>query len=310
MEPTAIVPVARTTRNGAVESIHHGVVVALDADGTTAWSAGDPSTAVYPRSSLKPLQAQALLDAGVDLAPEEIAIACASHAGTPSHIAAVERLLGRFDLTTAHLRNTPAWPLDVTAAHRAVRAHDGPAPVLQNCSGKHASMLATCVVKGWSTDDYLDPQHPVQHEIDAFIAAATGGIVHTGIDGCGAPTAMVTLVGLAQGVRDLAMRDQPAYRAMIGHPDLVDGDGRADTMLMRAVPGLVAKGGADGVYIAAHADGRAVALKIADGGDRAKLPVMLAALRSLGFDVGDVPVPGILGHGRMVGAIEALVPHA
>ncbi len=307
MEREAIVPVAETTRNGVVESIHHGVVVALASDGSTAWSAGDPGTAVYPRSSLKPLQAQALVDAGLELERDELAIACGSHAGEPKHIDTVTRILTRFGLTEAALRNTPKLPLSTAAAEAILRAGGGPTALLQNCSGKHASMLAMCVVNGWSLDDYLDIDHPVQKLIDSSVAASSGGVSHTGIDGCGAPTAMITLVGLARAVRQLAVDEAATFGAMTTHPELVDGDGRADTNLMRAVPGLVTKGGAEAVYVAAHSDGRAVALKIADGGDRARLPVMLAALSSLGFDVSDVEVPPVLGHDRPVGEVRSLV---
>jgi L-asparaginase II len=307
VETGAVVPIAETTRSGVVESIHHGVIVAIAADGSVAWSAGDPETAVYPRSSLKPLQAQALIECGLDLPIDQLAVACASHGGEPIHIEAVRDLLASFGLAESDLANTPALPLSVGAATAVLRAGGGPTSLLQNCSGKHAAMLAACVVNGWPIDDYLEPDHPVQQAIDTYIDKAAGGVVHTGIDGCGAPTAMVPLVGLARAVRDLAMGDEPTYRAMTSRPELVDGAGRHDTDLMRLVPGLVAKGGAEAVYVVAHRDGPAVAIKVADGGERARLPVMLAALRSLGFDVDAVPVPPVLGHGRPVGEVRALI---
>jgi L-asparaginase II len=118
---------------------------------------------------------------------------------------------------------------------------------------------------------------------------------------------MVSLIGLGHALRDIAVRREATYLAMTRRPELVDGAGRHDTSLMRRVPGLVAKGGAEAIYVAAHPDGRAVALKVADGGERARLPVMLAALRSLGFDVDAVPVPPVLGHGRPVGHVRSLV---
>ena len=307
MDVASIVPVAETTRNGVVESIHHGAVVALAADGSIAWSAGDPDITVYPRSSLKPLQAQALADTGLELPTDQLAVACASHSGEPMHVATVRQLLASFGLSDSDLANTPALPLDGDAANAVVRAGGGPTRILQNCSGKHASMLAACVVNGWPTEGYLDSAHPVQQVIDAYISKAAGGVVHTGIDGCGAPTAMISLRGLAGAVRDLAMRNEATYVAMTSRPDLVDGYGRHDTDLMRIVPGLVAKGGADGVYVVAHPDGRAAALKIADGGERARVPVMLTTLRTLGFDVDAVPVPAVLGHGRPVGEVRSLV---
>ena len=307
MDVASIVPVAETIRNGVVESIHHGVVVAIDADGQVLWSCGDPDVAVYPRSSLKPLQAQALVEAGLELPSNQLAVACASHSGDPIHVETVREMLGSFGLSESALDNTPALPLGNDAANAVVRAGGGPTRITQNCSGKHASMLAACVVNGWPIEGYVDPGHPVQRVIDAYISKAAGGVVHTGVDGCGAPTAMISLRGLASAVRDLAIGNPATYAAMTSRPELVDGSGRHDTTLMRSVPGLVAKGGADGVYVAAHADGRAVALKIADGSERARLPVMLAAMQTLGFDVAAVAATPVLGHGRPVGEVRALV---
>lgn len=307
MRTDAIVPIAETTRNGVVESIHFGVVVALQADGRQAWTAGDPTTDVFPRSALKPLQAQAMVEDGFVASSTELAVACASHNGESIHLEAVRSVLARAGLAESALRNTPALPLGTRAAAEVLRRGGAPSPLLQNCSGKHAAMLATSVANGWPVEDYLEFDHPVQKLIDSYIGRAAGGVSHTGVDGCGAPTAMTTLTGLAAAVRSLAMRGDAAYEAMTSHPDLVAGDDREDTALMRAVPRLVAKGGADGVHIAAHPDGRAVAVKVADGSERARMPVMVAALRSIGFDVDDVPLPRILGHGRPVGEIRALV---
>ncbi len=187
-----------------------------------------------------------------------------------------------------------------------LRAGGHPSALLQNCSGKHAAMLSTSSANGWEIDSYLEFEHPVQKVIDTYVAEAAGGVSHTGIDGCGAPTAMVTLTGLAVAVRSLAVNETPVYVAMRQFPQLVAGTGRDDTELIGAVPGLIAKGGAEGIHVAAHPDGRAVAVKVADGSERARLPVLLAALRSLGFDVDDVPVPPILGHGHPVGEVRAL----
>jgi L-asparaginase II len=307
MTPDAVVPVAVTTRSGVVESVHFGAVVALAADGSSVWSVGDPTLAIYPRSALKPLQAQAMSESGLVAKPDELAVATGSHSGEARHIDAVLRLLGSAGLGEDALRNTPALPLGTAAAEDVLRAGGGPRPLLQNCSGKHAAMLATAVANGWDVGTYLDGEHPVQRLIDRYIDGAAGGVCHTGVDGCGAPTAMVTLAGLARAVRALAVGETAVYAAMRAHPDLVAGPGRDDTTLMFAVPGLITKGGAEGVHVAAHADGRAVALKIADGSGRARLPVMLAALRALGFDVTAVPVPPILGHGSPVGEVTALV---
>ncbi len=307
MLPGAVVPLAETTRSGVVESVHFGVVVAIGTDGMSAWSAGDVHTDVYPRSALKPLQAQAMVDVGFTAEPDELAVASASHNGEPAHLEVVLRILAKAGLSEDALANTPALPLSPPVAADVLRAGGRPTPLLQNCSGKHAAMLSTCVANGWEIDGYLDVDHPVQKRIDAYIAEAAGGVSHTGIDGCGAPTAMVTLVGLVAAVRSLAIQRTAVYEAMCRNPYLVAGTGREDTALMRAVPGVIAKGGAEGVHVVAHPDGRAVAVKIADGSERARVPVMLAAMRSLGFHVDDVPVPPILGHGRPVGEVRSLV---
>jgi L-asparaginase II len=307
MRPGAVVPIAETTRSGVVESVHFGTVVAIDADGVVAWSAGDPDTDVYPRSALKPLQAQAMLDAGFAAEPDELAVAAASHSGEPIHLDVVRRILARVGLDEHVLANTAALPLSPAAAADVLRAGGRASPLLQNCSGKHAAMLSTSVANGWDVDGYLASDHPVQKLIDAFIAEAAGGVSHTGVDGCGAPTAMVTLTGLAFAVRDLAIRETRVYRGMRAHPELVAGTGRDDTLLMRAVDGLIAKGGAEGIHVAAHRDGRAVAVKVADGSERARVPVTLAALRTLGFDVDAIPVPPILGRGHPVGSVHPLV---
>lgn len=307
MRSGAVVAVAETTRSGVVESIHFGAVVALAADGTMLWSAGDPDIDVYPRSALKPLQAQAMVDAGFVAEPDELAVAAASHSGEPIHLDVVRRILAKAGLDEDALGNTPALPLAPPVAAEVLRAGGHPSALTQNCSGKHAAMLSTSSANGWEVDSYLEFEHPVQKVIDTYVAEAAGGVSHTGIDGCGAPTAMVTLTGLAVAVRSLAVNETPVYVAMRQFPQLVAGTGRDDTELIGAVPGLIAKGGAEGIHVAAHPDGRAVAVKVADGSERARLPVLLAALRSLGFDVDDVPVPPILGHGHPVGEVRALV---
>ena len=287
-DPRAVVAVAEVTRSGVVESVHDGVVVALRGIDSIAWRAGDPILPQYPRSALKPLQAQAMLNAGLVVDQRQLAIACASHSGEAEHLAVVRGLLASVGLDESALDNTPDWPLGADAARELVRAGGAPERIYQNCSGKHAAMLATCVANGWPLDDYLDVDHPLQSWIAAHITAVTGPADHVGIDGCGAPTAYVSLLGVAQAYQALATADHRVARAMRTHPELVGGPGRDVTELMRAVPGLVAKEGAEGVYVAAMPDGRAVALKIADGGERARLPVMLAALRSLEIDVSAV----------------------
>lgn len=307
MDADAVAPIAVTTRSGAVESLHHGVVVALDADGSVVLTAGDPATQVYPRSSLKPLQAEAMLAAGLEATPEQLAVACASHRGQPIHLDAVRSLLDSVGLTVDRLGNTPDLPLATDRAHEVLRSGGHASSLYQNCSGKHAAMLATCVVNGWPLDSYLDVDHPLQVAIGRHIGARTGGVLHTGIDGCGAPTAAVTLEGVVRAFRTIATSSGEVFKAMTARPDLVSGEGGDDTMVMRAVPGLVMKGGAEGVVVAALADGRAVAVKVADGAARAALVALLDVLGRLGVDTGTVSAPPILGHGRPVGETRSLL---
>ena len=301
-------PVAVTSRSGVDESLHHGVVVGLDQQGDVAFAAGDPELGIYPRSAVKPLQAEALIAAGLDLPPELLALVCASHDGRPEHLTGVRRILAGAGLDDAALDNTPAWPVDDGATDELIRAGSSPSSLLQNCSGKHAGMLATCVINGWPTVGYLDVDHPLQTMIVAHLDAVTGGVSHVGIDGCGAPTPVCSLRGLAAAVRQIALEGGPVYRAMTERPDMVGGPTRDVTRLMRAVPGLMAKEGAEGVYVAALPDGRAVALKIADGANRARVPVMVAALHTLGVEVSDDSlIEAVFGHGRRVGTVRSIV---
>jgi L-asparaginase II len=316
--PEAYVPVAATWRSGVVESVHFGAVVALDRDGRVARSVGSPDVAIYPRSSCKPLQATAMVRAGLRVEPALLALACASHDGTPPHCAGVERLLASVGLSPAALANTPDLPLDDAAAEAVLRAGGGRTPLTQNCSGKHAAMVATCVANGWPYDAgaYLDPRHPLQVAITTAIAELTGDeVFHVGVDGCGAPAHVCTLTGLARAYRRIATGEAgPAgdavYAAMTAHPALVGGERRDVTALMRSVPGLMAKDGAEGVFAAALPDGRAVALKIADGASRARPPVMIAALGAIGVDTTDAAPEVrqiVRGHGREVGEVRALL---
>ncbi len=307
-DATSFVPIAATTRSGRDESLHHGAVVALAGDGSVAWSAGDPDVEVYVRSAIKPLQAAAMVGAGLDVEDRLLAVVCASHDGRPEQLAAVEAILAGAGLDVADLENTPALPLDRDEATAAVRAGRAPSPLLQNCSGKHAGMLATSVLNGWPTAGYVDPDHPVQRLILEDLGQLAGPVSHVGIDGCGAPAPVLALSGLARALRHLAVQGHVTYRAMTAFPEMVAGPERDVTHLMRMVPGLVAKDGAEGVFVVALDDGRAVAVKVADGAKRATAPVVVAALRSLGVDLAsDAVVVPILGRGERVGAVRALV---
>jgi L-asparaginase II len=251
--------------------------------------------------------------------PALLALSCASHDGTAQHVEGVRQLLALSGLTESALQNTPDLPLDATTARDVVRRGGVATSLQQNCSGKHAAMLLTCVSNGWGVEQYLLPEHPLQQHITATIDQALGDDRHRhiGVDGCGAPAHALTLIGLARMFRTVAggaRNDSAAaqvHAAMTGYPQMVAGQRRDVTLAMQQVPGLMVKDGAEGVVAAAAPDGRAFALKIADGGDRARSAVLFAGLAALGFDVGDLPsrcAPQVLGHGRAVGVVRPLAP--
>jgi L-asparaginase II len=324
---STVVPVAEIVRNGFVEGHHYGSVVALDRAGSVAWAVGDVESPVLPRSCNKPVQALGMVRAGLDLEPELLALACASHSGEPFHVEGVRRILASAGLSEADLRTPPDYPLDDTARDQVIRDGGGRAPVLMNCSGKHAAMLATCVVNGWPTETYLDPAHPLQQAIAATFAELTGEPIEvTAVDGCGAPLFSASLVGLARAFARLARGvdgddapDEASARiahAIRSHPAYVSGSSRDELALLTAVPGAIGKAGAECCYAVALADGRAFALKADDGAPRVRPVLMAEALRRSGVlddpgvDAEAVRRTGtveLLGGGIPVGEIRALL---
>lgn len=307
--------VAITDRSGFDESYHSGAAVALGASGDVLLAVGEPELLVYPRSSNKPLQAVAMLRAGLDLPVDLLALVCASHSGTAVHLDGVRRILRSAGLDEHHLANTASYPLDAASKLEVVRAGGDPTPLQMNCSGKHAGMLVTCAARGWPADaSYLDVDHPLQRAISETLVELSGEQVsHVGVDGCGAPAHVITLLGLARAFRAIATApaDSAEHRvctAMRSHPFNVGGPGRDVTTLMEQIPGLVAKDGAEGMFAAALPDGRAIALKIGDGGERARPVVATAMLAALGVDVEPAAAAwrvAILGHGQPVGRVRA-----
>ena len=298
-----------------VESIHHGSVVVLDRDGSLALSIGETDAPMYPRSSNKPIQAAAMVRLGLPIDGELLALAASSHSGEEFHLKGTQRILATADLDESALQNTPGWPIDELARLAYIRRGNEQSALAGDCSGKHAAMLVTAAVNGWPIDTYRDPAHPMQQAIAATLTELAGEpIAGTGVDGCGAPLFSVTLTGLARAFRALALAEpgsagRQVVDAIQAHPEWTSGTTRDEAKLIRAVPGLFGKGGAEGVYAVALDDGRAAALKIADGQSRARPVVMAAALRRLGIDhpvldeLGHAPV---LGHGEPVGEIRAV----
>ncbi|MFD8522332.1 asparaginase [Streptomyces capillispiralis] len=306
-------PVAHLIRGGVVEGIHYGSVVVLGPDGEVRLQLGDIEAACYPRSALKPVQAVAMLRAGLPLDGALLSLAAASHSGEEHHLAGARRILDLAGLTEDHLRNVPDLPFDPAVRDIWVRENRPPSRLAQNCSGKHAAMLYTTGLNGWSLDDYLDPAHPLQQAIAEIVEDLTGQRVATvTVDGCGAPLFSVSLHGLARAAARIttAAPGTPEARvadAMRAHPETASGTRRDVAALMRAVPGLLAKDGFEGVQVAALPDGTAVAVKIADGADRARVPVAAAALARAGVDpalLTRFAGEPLLGGGRPVGAVR------
>jgi L-asparaginase II len=316
--PEAFAPVAITRRSGLDESVHFGALVGLSPSGDVEFAVGDPTTTIYPRSSNKPMQAVAMVRRGLALPPELLALVCASHDGTPMHLNAARRILSVAGLDEATLANTVDLPLDSDAAEAVLRGGGERTALQMNCSGKHSGMLVTCAINDWPGDaSYLSSTHPLQQAITETIDDIAGELhAHIGVDGCGAPAHAMSLLGLARSFRSIATGSagtsgDQVYAAMTRHPEMVGGERRDVTHFMRAIPGLMAKDGADGVFAAALPDGCAVALKIADGGNRARPPVMVAALRALGVDtslVEPLVTEWVVGHGQHVGDVRAVAP--
>ncbi|HJU98579.1 MAG TPA: asparaginase [Jiangellaceae bacterium] len=315
-EPHAEV-VAEVVRSGLVESRHHGSVIALDADGVVVLAIGDTAMPMYPRSSNKPGQAAAMVRLGLPLDGELLALAAASHSGEDFHIRGTRRILASADLDESLLQNTPGWPVDEIAMVAYARQGRDRSSIAADCSGKHAAMLVTCTVNRWPTEDYLTPEHPLQQAIRVTIAELAGEpVTHVGVDGCGAPLFALTLRGLARMYRSLALgaagsAERRVVEAIQEHPQWTSGTTRHEARLIRSIAGLFAKVGAEGVYAAALDNGRAVALKISDGGHRAAPVVMAAVLRRLGVDhpvLVDLGRTPVLGGGEPVGEIRAALP--
>ncbi|MEV8557949.1 asparaginase [Streptomyces sp. NPDC051917] len=308
-------PVAHLVRGGVVEGIHYGSVVVLGADGRVEFQLGDIEAAFYPRSAVKPLQAVAMLRAGLPLDGALLSLAAASHSGEECHLAGTRRILELAGLTEDDLRNVPDMPFDPAVRDAWVREGRTPSRLAQNCSGKHAAMLWTAKVNGWSLEDYLDPGHPLQQAIQEIVEDLTGQrVARVSVDGCGAPLFSISLHGLARALSRIttAAPGTPEARvadAMRAHAEMASGAGRDVAALMRAVPGLLAKDGFEGVQVAALPDGRAIAVKIADGANRARIPVAAAALVRAGVDPESLTAfagESLLGGGEPVGRVRAV----
>ncbi|WP_230878459.1 asparaginase [Planomonospora sp. ID67723] len=305
--------VVEVVRSGFVESTHRARMLAVGADGSLVRVHGAVDALVSPRSSMKPLQALGMVRSGLALEGELLALACASHAGEAFHVEGARKILSGAGVEEEALRCPEDLPEDAASREAVLRSGGGRARIHMNCSGKHAAMLATCAVNGWPLETYLDPAHPLQRAIRDTVEELTGErVAATGVDGCGAPLFFVSMRGVARAFRALVLaepgtperRIADAFRA---HPEWTSGTTRPEARLMRAIPGLMVKAGAEAFDAFAFEDGRAGTVKIEDGGQRARVPVTVAALRALGFDSPELDelAAGVLyGGGRPVGEVR------
>ncbi|TFV82900.1 asparaginase [Blastococcus sp. CT_GayMR16] len=276
-------------RSGFLESVHRGSLVVLDADGEVSFAAGAVDRPTLPRSANKPVQATALLAAGwAPRSQAERAIGAGSHNGEDGHRKLAAAMLAAVGLGPDDLGCPVALPQHELTRGQWLASGRAPDRLAMNCSGKHAAMLSACVAAGWPTEGYLDRGHPLQQAIESRLGEAAGeAVTAVVVDGCGAPQHALSVTGLARGVLSLVQapegsRERSVADAMRAEPWFVAGTGREDTDLMQAVPGLLVKGGADGVHVAAVPGRGAVALKMDDGGERGRTPALSAALRRLG----------------------------
>jgi L-asparaginase II len=311
---------AEVIRSGFVESRHRGAIAAIAADGSVLLAAGTTDVPMFPRSSNKPFQAAAMLRCGLKLDGELLALAAASHSGEDFHVEGVRAILASAGLTEEALQCPPDYPLDEQANAAMIAAGAKPDRIHMNCSGKHAAMLATCVAAGWPTESYRDPEHPLQQEIKSAITKLAGEpVAAVGVDGCGAPLMAISVAGLARAFRAMVLAEpgtaeRAVADAMRAYPEWTSGTARPERALMRAIPGLLLKSGAEGVEGFALADGRAGAFKMEDGAARGRVPVTAALLRELGAETepdSDVDALAALaaspvyGGGQVVGEIRA-----
>ncbi|HEU5127520.1 MAG TPA: asparaginase [Glycomyces sp.] len=315
--------VAEVVRSGYTESFHRGSVAVAGPDGRLLAAIGDVAGPVFTRSSAKPLQALAMLRAGWKPdSSADLAIGSASHKGEPMHVMQVDSVLSHAGLGEDQLQCPPDLPGDPAARRAVIAVGGGARRVYMNCSGKHAAMLATCAANDWDPATYREPMHPLQERIAATVEEMCGeSVAAVGVDGCGAPVLAVSLRGLARAYTRLVEAaagtpERTVADAMRAHPQLIDGSEGSDSRSMRALPGLLAKVGAEGLHAVAVPGVGAVAVKIDDGAGRASMPVALRALQTMaGYTfpesskgaVESLLWPEVYGGGQPVGRLRTLL---
>ncbi len=287
------------TRNPLIESIHRGSIAVMDVVGNLLAWAGDPGITTFYRSAAKPIQALPVITSGAadkfGLTDAELAIICSSHSGEDDHVKVITDLLEKLGFPLDILQCGTHPPFNSTSAIEIWRKGLQPTALHCNCSGKHLGMLAICKVMGWSTDNYLKIEHPLQQLLLAKIKEYHHfNDIVVGIDGCGVPVYGLPLKEMAKGFArlskpnilpaEIANASKRLVTAMTKHPKLVAGTGKLDTILMEILgPKVVSKAGAEGVQcLGLLEQGIGIAIKIEDGAIRATAPTCIEVLRQLG----------------------------
>jgi L-asparaginase II len=330
MEPILL---ARVTRSGVTESVHYGSVVVADADGNVRAALGNPERRCYLRSSAKPLQAILVVTSGAaerfSLTDEELAIACASHSGSARHVEVVRNLLAKLGLEPEALQCGTHEVSDSEERRRLCREGLKPSPLHNNCSGKHAGMLATALAWGLPIEDYIRPEHPLQQahlKNIALFCKMEAQDIAVGVDGCGVATFAVPLRAAATAYARLATGNglseevaraaRRVVEAMWAAPDMISAPGAFNSELLAACQGLlVGKGGAEGLFcVGAAGSGEGIAIKTEDGSSRGLSEALLAAITARwpflpcsALERWRV-TPVYNARGEQVGQVESLLP--
>ena len=300
---------AQLTRGGLVESWHRGVATLTGPDGKVIEHWGPSKRIIYPRSAVKPLQAVAVRRAGLSLAGAQLAVSSGSHSGSTEHVTLVEQILAQAGLGVEALQCPLAWPANSAARTAATEQRRE----YFNCSGKHAAFLAASVGAGWSTHDYLSAEHPLQKLIVDVLEEFSGEkVLHTTVDGCGAPLHTLTVEGLARATGKFALEETEIAAGLKANGWAIGDREAADSLMLDA--GLVAKVGAEGVYVVGTSDGHGLAIKIADGSMRAMAAVAVAILAKhelisadAAAELGAKVTPRVLGGATDVGRLDVMI---
>ena len=298
---------AEYVRDGIVESVHRGYLLALNADGSVNLALGESDQLIFPRSTVKSIQGAAMVRAGLTLEPPLLALGCSSHSGTAEHLAAVREILTLAKLDESALQCMLDKPLG--ESERRVWADQPATRIAMNCSGKHAAMLLTCVINKWPIENYLDPAHPLHVAIKSELETLSGEkITVTSTDGCGAPLFLISVAGLARAIREITISADPVHQSVMAasraFPVMVAGHGRLTTQMMEAVPGMYMKDGAEAVEVASMQDGRTLVFKVSDGSLRPFRVLVHAGLKRLGIE-SPYEAENVLGGDRIIGSIRA-----